>query len=72
MVGSPRLSNEFSLCVFVDVENIVATTITLDNPSEDRTCHNFNSAMFEVLILKKLTCMILNCVLENCTRLNWT
>lgn len=32
----------------LDVENIVATTVTLDNPSEDGTCHNFNSVMFEV------------------------
>lgn len=49
------------MCVFVDVENIVTTMVTLDNPSEDGTCHNFNSAMFEVLLFKKLTCMMLNC-----------
>ena len=34
--------------IFTDVENIVSTAVTVSNPSEDGTCHNFDPTMFGV------------------------
>lgn len=37
---------------FTDLGNIVNTNVTVNNPNEDGTCHNYNPAMFAVSLFK--------------------